>query len=135
MIQTSHNIIAGKPFDESEEDSTIWADFSTKLDALELSNAEKALLKAEAKMAIEQSVLPAYQNIIQALEYQQTLSPEGDGVWRLPDGEKWYKSRLSWFTTTDLNAKQVHQIGLENVERIHKAMDEIKQKVKFARVL
>ena len=86
---------------------------------------------ADAAQAIQQSVLPAYQNIIQELKLQQKLSPEGDGVWRLPDGDKWYKNRLAWFTTTDLNADQVHQIWLQNVERIHNAMRKIMQKVEF----
>lgn len=131
MIQASNNIISGNPFEESPDDSNIWADFKDKLDALELSNAEKSGLMAEAQQAIELSVLPAYQNIIAELKHQQKLSPEGDGVWRLPQGDKWYANRLSWFTTTDLDAEQVHQIGLQNVDRIHNLMGEIMQKVKF----
>ena len=131
MIQASHNVIVGHPVEESPEHSTIWADFKGKLDALDISNAEKSGLVAEAMLAIEQSVLPAYRDLIEELKIQQVLSPEGDGVWRLPDGDKWYQNRLAWFTTTDLDADQVHQIGLENVERIHNAMISIKEKVGF----
>lgn len=135
MIQSSHNVITGNPFEESPDDSTIWADFKGKLDTIELNNAAKSVLMADAAQAIQQSVLPAYQNIIQELKLQQKLSPEGDGVWRLPDGDEWYKNRLAWFTTTDLNAEQVHQIGLQNVERIHTAMRKIMKKVKFKNTL
>ncbi|WP_205964601.1 DUF885 domain-containing protein [Paraglaciecola marina] len=131
MIQASHNVISGNPFEESPENSTIWDDFTTKVDALGLTNMETVGLIAEARAAIEESVLPAYRELIDELKIQQRLTPEGDGVWRLPDGETWYKNRLEWFTTTDLNADQVHQIGLENVERIHNAMKAIKQEVGF----
>jgi uncharacterized protein (DUF885 family) len=131
MIQASHNVISGQPFQESPEDSSIWADFKAKVDALSLTNSESAGLLADAKMAIGQSVLPAYQALIAELKHQQTLSPEGDGVWRLPKGAQWYKNRLAWFTSTDLNAEQVHQIGLDNVTRIHNAMVEIKEQVNF----
>lgn len=131
MIQASHNVISGNPFEESSNDSTIWTDFKEKLEALELSNAEKSGLMAEAKKAMAESVLPAYQSIIAELKHQQKLSPEGDGVWRLPQGDKWYANRLAWFTTTDLDAEQVHQIGLQNVKRIHNLMTEIMQKVEF----
>ncbi|WP_289028883.1 DUF885 domain-containing protein [uncultured Paraglaciecola sp.] len=131
MIQASHNVISGNPFEESPENSTIWDDFTTKVDALGLTNMETVGLIAEARAAIEESVLPAYRELIDELKIQQKLTPEGDGVWRLPDGETWYKNRLEWFTTTDLNADQVHQIGLENVERIHNAMKAIKQEVGF----
>ena len=68
---------------------------------------------------------------MQELSTQRLLTPEGDGVWRLPNGSEWYQNRLNWFTTTDLNAEQVHQIGLANVERIHNQMRDIMKQVKF----
>ena len=135
MIQASHNVISGNPFVEGITDSTIWADFKNKLDALEISNAEKAGLLNRAEIALTDSVLPAYQKLIAELISQQIKSPEGDGVWRLPDGDKWYANRLAWFTTTDLNAEQVHQLGLDNVERIHEAMRVIMKQVGFSGTL
>lgn len=131
MIQASQNVITGNPFNESVDDSTIWNDFQNKVNALELSNAEKTGLLTQASQALQTSVMPAYQKLIKELEIQRDLSPEGDGVWRLPDGDKWYKNRLEWFTTTDLNADEVHNIGLENVERIHAAMRDIMKQVNF----
>lgn len=131
MIQASQNVISGNPFLESAEDSTIWKDFQSKVDNLDISNAEKSGLIANARTALQESVLPAYQALIAELVLQRELSPEGDGVWRLPDGEKWYDNRLNWFTTTDLDAEEVHNIGLENVDRIHKAMQDIMTQVSF----
>lgn len=131
MIQASQNVISGNPFVESGEDSTIWQDFQSKLEKLEISNAEISGLKKRARDALQESVLPAYQALIAELEIQRELSPEGDGVWRLPDGDKWYDNRLAWFTTTDLTAQEVHDIGLKEVERIHGLMLEIMDKVKF----
>ncbi|MDC0601847.1 DUF885 domain-containing protein [Aliiglaciecola sp.] len=131
MIQASQNVISGNPFAESAEDSTIWNDFQAKLDKLEISNAEKSGLSAQARQALQDSVLPAYQALIAELQKQRQITPDGDGVWRLPDGDKWYDNRLAWFTTTDYNADQVHQIGLENVERIHTLMRDIMKQVNF----
>ncbi|MFA3790578.1 DUF885 family protein [Aliiglaciecola sp. SL4] len=131
MIQASQNVISGNPFIESAEDSTIWNDFQQKLEELDISNAEKTGLKKQARDALQESVLPAYQALIGELEIQRELSPEGDGVWRLPDGDKWYDNRLAWFTTTDLSAQEVHDIGLKHVERIHTLMQEIMDKVNF----
>lgn len=135
MIQASSNVISGNPFQEQVEDSTIWKDFKGKLDTLELSNAEKSGLLAKASDALRTSVYPAYQEMIKELAVQRDLSPEGDGVWRLPDGDKWYQNRLEWFTTTDMTSDQVHQVGLENVERIHNAMRDIMKQVKFTGTL
>ncbi len=46
-----------------------------------------------------------------------------DGAWSLPRGDEYYKARLRQMTSTDLNADQIHQIGLDEVKRIHGEMD------------
>jgi len=131
MMQAAANVVKGNPFSERPEDSTILADFKQKLDATGLSNAEKSGLIADANAALLSSVKPAYEKLIQELGKQRLLTPEGDGVWRLPNGSEWYQNRLNWFTTTELNAQEVHQIGLDNVTRIHNQMREIMKQVKF----
>jgi uncharacterized protein (DUF885 family) len=131
MIQSAHNIIAGNPFVESATDSSLWRDVKQKLNALDISNAEKAGLLARAEKALRNSVQPAYQKLIATLLAQQAKSPAGDGAWRLPNGDKWYQNRLAWYTTTDLNAAQVHQLGVDNVKRIHAAMRDIMAQVGF----
>ena len=135
MIQASHNVISGTPFTESATDSTIYADFTQKITALGLSNAEQASYMSKLNTALTQSVQPAYEKLIAELMKQRLLSTEGDGVWRLPEGDKWYQNRLEWFTTTTLNAEEVHQIGIENVERIHTDMRGIMQQVNFTGTL
>ncbi len=135
MIEASQNVISGIPFDSSDKPSTLWKDFSDKVDALDLSESEAEALKGEAKAALLTSVKPAYEKLIAAFAHQKTVSPEGDGVWRLPDGDKWYQNRLNWFTTIDLTADEVHQIGVENVERIHNAMRDIMKQVEFTGTL
>ncbi|ALS97892.1 DUF885 domain-containing protein [Lacimicrobium alkaliphilum] len=131
MITAAENVVTGIPFAEMEKRSTIWEDINSKIAQLEVGETEKEDMLEQARTALITKVKPAYDKLIDELAHQQTLSPEGDGVWRLPDGDKWYQNRLRWFTTTDLNADEVHQIGLDNVERIHNQMREIMQQVEF----
>ena len=131
MLQASHNVISGSPFVESDKASTIWQDFQTKVEKLDIAAEQKAELVAQGKKALLETVKPAYELLIAELEKQRELTPAGDGVWRLPDADAWYANRLAWFTTTELNADEVHNIGLQNVERIHTAMRGIMQQVKF----
>jgi uncharacterized protein (DUF885 family) len=131
MVDASENVIKGAPFDDSDTSSTLLNDFQNKVNALDIGDSEKTTLLTDARSALTASVKPAYTRFINELEHQKTLSPEGDGVWRLPDGDKWYQNRLNWFTTTDLTAQEVHDIGLENVERIHNAMRGIMKEVGF----
>jgi len=131
MIQASENVIKGIPFDRSSEDSTIWADFKSKVAKLDIEQDQKDKLLADARSALLASVRPAYKKMIRELDKHMQITPAGDGVWRLPDGDKWYQNRLNWFTTTELTADEVHNIGLKHVERIHNAMLAIKDKVGF----
>jgi len=131
MVDASENVIKGAPFDDSDTPSTLLNDFQNKVNALDIGDSEKTTLLTDAKSALTASVKPAYTRFINELVHQKTLSPEGDGVWRLPDGDKWYQNRLNWFTTTDLTAQEVHDIGLENVQRIHNAMRGIMKEVGF----
>ncbi len=41
-----------------------------------------------------------------------------NGVWQLPDGDRFYLSRLRHHTTTDLTPAELHQNGLDDVERV-----------------
>lgn len=130
MLEASKNVLNGAPF-ESGDDSTILKDFKKKLSSLSLDKKKAKKLLEKAESALLTSVKPAYEKLVKELELQHNIAPEGDGVWRLPDGEDYYNYLLQFYTTTDLNAEQVHTLGLDNVSRIHKEMREIMAKVGF----
>ena len=52
-------------------------------------------------------------------------------MWKLPDGDAYYKSQIKFWTTTDMTADQIHQVGLDEVARIKGEMDGIMKKVGF----
>jgi uncharacterized protein (DUF885 family) len=108
------------------------ADFAAKVAGLGLSEADTQRLIAAADAALQASVLPAYQEAIRVLTAQQTSAGTDDGVWRLPNGDAYYAERLATQTTTALTADEIHQIGLDNVARIHSEMQGIMRQVGFA---
>lgn len=130
VLEASRNVISGAPFTEGE-DSTILNDFKSKVDALDVTDEERAALVARAEAALETSVQPAYERLIAFMERQAEIAPTDDGVWRLPDGEAYYNYLLNFYTSTDLTADEVHQLGLENAERIHNEMRAIMEEVGF----
>ncbi|GAA5190229.1 DUF885 domain-containing protein [Ferrimonas gelatinilytica] len=129
-LSDSRNIVSGAPFTEGK-DSVLLADFKAKLDALALDNERKQVLLNQATEALKQQVKRGYDKLIAHLEGLQQRADTRDGVWKLPDGEAFYQMRLARVTTTDLNAKQIHQLGLDEVARIHNEMRQIMQKVGF----
>jgi uncharacterized protein (DUF885 family) len=130
VINDSKNVITGAPFDDGT-DSPIFADLKKKVGALDVSEAEKSDLVARGAAALTTSFGPAYEKLIAEMERQQASAVDGDGVWRFKDGAAYYAERLKNYTTTDLTADEIHQIGLENVARIHGEMRTIMKKVGF----
>jgi uncharacterized protein (DUF885 family) len=122
IIESASNVLLGAPFDAGDEPSVIWADFNDKLDQLALAPAEINQLREDARSALFNAVQPAYQKLIAAVRSQQDHAMPEDGVWRFPDGEAFYANRLNVFTTTGLTAAEIHQAGLDNVERLHSDM-------------
>lgn len=132
VIETSRGLITGAPFDKSGEDSPLWADFVGKVDKLDLPDADKAALKARARAALINGVKPAYDRLIAVMEQHKKMTPADDGVWKLKDGAGYYQAQLQNYTTRDdMTADQIHQLGLDEVARIHDEMRAIMKQVKF----
>ena len=130
VIADARNVISGAPFAEGA-DSPIYADLKKKVAALDIAEAEKAALIAQGEAALLESLKPAYEKLIAEMERQQAMAVDGDGIWRFKDGAAYYAERLNNYTTTNLTADEIHQIGLENVERIHGLMRKIMDDVGF----
>lgn len=130
-IDDAKNILKGAPFSDGE-DSTLLADFRQKVTALNLEEEGKAAdLIKRAEHALLTSVEPAYEALIALLEEQQAVATTVDGAWKLPEGEDFYNYRLRMSTSTDMTAQEIHQLGLDEVARIHGEMREIMRTVKF----
>ncbi len=130
LISDTENMLTGAPFD-SGAPGALLADFDGKVAALSIPKAEKDALAAAGRQALIGSVKPAYERLLAYFKAQAQRAGTDDGVWRFADGDAFYRERLGYYTTTDLDADAVHRIGLENVARIHGEMQAIMAKVGF----
>jgi uncharacterized protein (DUF885 family) len=131
VIEDAGNIIKGRPFDDGTEDSPLLADFRGKLAKLAIDESKRESLLARAETALLTSVKPAYEGVIAWARETQRTSTDEDGVWKLPDGIAYYDYLLKNFTTTDLSAAEIHEIGLREVARLHNDMRGIMRQVGF----
>ncbi|MEL1232245.1 MAG: DUF885 domain-containing protein, partial [Candidatus Neomarinimicrobiota bacterium] len=130
-IKTSENIISGYPFEDVDKKNVIYKDFIKKLEALEISDAQKLRYKSEVEAVLLTVVNYSYRKLIDFLKEQQKLADNNHGVWKFEDGEEYYQHTLDGYTTLGLTAEQIHEIGLSEVERIHGEIYEIMEKVNF----
>nr|WP_321359544.1 DUF885 domain-containing protein [uncultured Hyphomonas sp.] len=135
VLSDAQGVITGAPFDDSGKDSPLMDDFrkkvTTLVDAGTISQAEADELLDDATDALTNSVGPAYEAAIAELTEQAKTASTDDGAWKLPDGDAYYASRLADYTTTDMTAEQIHNLGLAEVARIQDEMRGIMKQVGF----
>ena len=130
VMESIDNILRGAPFSEGP-DSTILADFKTKIAKLDISEADKNDLAIAASAALQKSLAPGYYGLKIALRKLEANATNDHGVWKFPNGEQFYNFALQRTTTTDLTASQIHNRGLDEVARIQSEMLKIIETVGF----
>ncbi len=109
---------------DSAEASSFWTPFAAKPDSI--SESDWTALKARAKTAIEDSVFPAYRDF--AAYYTTEYEPkcrQSFGISDTPGGRDYYDYLVGSYTTTDMTADQVHELGLSEVARIRTEMESV----------
>ncbi|MFC3653054.1 DUF885 domain-containing protein [Dyella humi] len=91
-----------------------------------------AAIQADARAKISRDVIPAYVKLLAFFrndyvpQARNTLAAEA-----LPDGKEYYRQQIREYTTLDLDPDAIHQIGLEQVEKIHAEMLQTMQETGF----
>ncbi len=117
---------------QPERENPLYTVFKDKLEKLpKVAAPDREKLLAEAGRAISAVVYPAYRKFIEYFTALEQKATADDGVWKLPDGADYYAYCLRSSTTTDYTPEQVHEIGLNEVERIEGEMRTILEKLGY----
>lgn len=81
---------------------------------------------------IRDGVIPRYQKLhdFMANEYIKA-GRESSGIQGEPNGDAYYAHQIKKYTTTNMTASEIHDLGLSEVARIRSQMEEIKEQVGF----
>jgi uncharacterized protein (DUF885 family) len=131
VIDDSKNIIKGRPFDKTKNDSPLMEDFRKKVKGLKLSKKKSRILIKDMEKALLTALKPSYDDLIVYMTDLQKVAKTSHGAWSLPNGKEYYRWRLKQMTTTDMDPDEIHEFGLKEIDRIHGEMREIMKKVKF----
>jgi uncharacterized protein (DUF885 family) len=105
----------------------------TKKYPASISPEEQKRLTQQITDTVNTDVIPAYKAFANFVRTE--YAPQGRTtltVTSLPDGEKRYENDIYARTTTHLTADQIHQIGLQEIDRIQAEMTVIAKKEGFA---
>jgi uncharacterized protein (DUF885 family) len=81
---------------------------------------------------IDEVIVPGFEELLTFFENEYLPAcREGVGVTTLPNGEDYYQYRINYYTTTDMTAAEIHELGVAELTRIRAEMDAIIEKVGF----
>ncbi len=136
VIKETRDLISNQPFTDSENSMALWEDAQTKINTLKseglVDESSATQLTADAKSALLEDFLPAYQKLLGYLENDMEFADEqARGVSALPNGLAYYSYQLQQMTTTDLTVDQIHEFGLEEVARLRAELEAVKDSTGF----
>ena len=106
------------------EDSVYYAPLRQVPGTISAGEAER--LRGATRLAISGSVIPGYQAFLDFMRDEYLPGARTTlGAYALPEGRAYYTHKIRQFTTLDLGADEIHQIGLNEVARIRREMQAI----------
>lgn len=96
------------------------------------SDDDKQTLTEAYTKKLNEKIIPAYKSLynFMSTNYMEA-GRETSGIADIPDGEAYYNYMIKLFTTTNMTADEIHQLGLNEVARISSEMEKIKAQVGF----
>lgn len=136
VIDESTKLVSGVPFDESGSDNEVWTDARKKIQALlaqgKINMQDAGELGRATRQALLESWQLAYTRLIDwQKEDLSNANKTAKGIGSLPNGMAYYNERLANWTTTTLDADEIHETGLSEVKRLRGEMDAIREAVGF----
>ena len=90
------------------------------------NEGEKEDLINRATLLIKSQIIPAYVDLNNFLKNTYLPNSRSSiGLNGVPGGDKWYEYAARYHTTTNLTPDEIHDIGLKEVLRIRKEMEQI----------
>lgn len=121
IIERTHNVM-NDMITEDPRDNIFYTDFAEKLNLLNIPTEEKSELLQQAELAVENIVLLNYRKFDAELLEIMKDADDIPGLWKISDGDALYRYYLKNHTTTDLTPEEIHQLGLQETERIQQEM-------------
>tara|TARA_B100001113_G_scaffold155908_1_gene127486 strand:- start:2624 stop:4447 length:1824 start_codon:yes stop_codon:yes gene_type:complete len=109
----------------SYEEHPLYTQFMKKVSELDVTENEINNFNNEIKRAIDESVTPGFKLLKQFMVRTEKNANKNHGIWSQPNGDEYYKLRIRTYTTTDYSPEDIHQMGLDEVDRITYRMREI----------
>lgn len=96
------------------------------------SDNDKKLVTKAYKEMLTTKLIPSFNDLYTFLKTDYLkASRKTSGISDTPNGEAYYNHSIKYYTTTDMTADEIHNLGLKEVARILSEMEKVKEQVGF----
>ncbi len=108
------------------QENPLYKVFVEKMDGIDgLTTEQKTDLSRQALAILEDNVFPAYQRMSDVFTAQRPRARDDAGRWAQPGGDALYEKMARAMGDTDLSPEEIHQLGLSEVSRLTRIMNDI----------
>jgi len=96
------------------------------------TDAEKNKIITDYKDAIEKNIIPVYKKFTK--QFKEEYLPAArttTGIDALPNGTAWYNHQIKKYTTTNMTADEIFNLGKQEVTRLRSEMEKVKKQVGY----
>jgi len=98
----------------------------------DFSDEDKERLTSDYSKMISNKIIPGYKGLLDFMENDyMAAGRESSGIDAIPNGQEFYAHQIKLYTTTEMSADEIHELGLAEVARISSEMEKIKEQVSF----
>lgn len=98
----------------------------------DFSDEDKERLTSDYSKMISNKIIPGYKGLLDFMENDYIAAGrESSGIDAIPNGQEFYAHQIKLYTTTEMSADEIHELGLAEVARISSEMEKIKEQVSF----
>ncbi len=130
ILSDLDNLVSGAPFDDDDENS-VYSDFRGKVEKLDLDDEVTRDLLTRGIAAMKGGWQRGYAAFRAEVERARERAEGNDGVWEHVNGDAYYANRITYYTTLDLEADAIHELGLSEVARIQREIATIQGEIGF----
>lgn len=97
-----------------------------------ITEEERNDLTKKYSTILEEQLIPSFRSLYQFLSTDYlSAGLNTSGISAIPQGKEYYQHAIKNYTTTNMTADEIHQLGLKEVARILSEMEKVKEQVGF----
>ena len=97
------------------------------------SDDDKSKLAAAYETMVLKKIVPAYSELHKFMSTEYLAAGRASsGVYDTPKGKDYYEHQIKKYTTTEMTADEIHELGLKEVARILTEMEQVKTQVGYS---